>query len=278
MKKFIQYSAVALMLFPTLGVANDLNAGIAAYESGDYASALEELRPLAEQGNAEAQYTLGFMYNRGRGVRSNGVEALEWWHRAAEQNHAGALYKIGDVYHNSMNDAFWGIERSREEASEWYILAAGEGSIEAMIQLSNMAPFTSEGVKWNRLAAEEGDAEAQHKLGRRYQHGWGVPTDRVEAIKWFRLAAAQEYTEALFALGAQYEFGSGVDQDNTTAYMWYTIGEATSDMTSSNKSDLEEVMSEEAKAEAEERASVCMSSNYQQGCEEAADEEHVSTQ
>ena len=267
MKKFIQHAVVALMLMPTVVAANDLDAGLAAYDARDYATAMQELRPLAEEGNAEAQYRLGYMYNRGWGIRSNGVEALRWWHLAAEQGHLPAQYKIGDVYENSMNDAFWGIEQSWNEAKKWYRMAAEQGYTEAQIKLGNMDNFGQEGAKWVRIAAEEGSAEAEFKLGRRYQHGWGVPEDDVEATRWFRLAAVQGYPDAQFALGGQYAFGNGVDQDNITAYMWYIIFEADSDRTSGNKTDLDEIMTEEDIAEAELRASVCMSSNYQQGCE-----------
>ncbi|PCF94626.1 tetratricopeptide repeat protein [Vreelandella nigrificans] len=268
MRKVIQHTAAALILIPTVGAANNLEAGLAAYHAGEHETAMQELRPLAEQGDAEAQYRLGYMYNRGWGIRSNGVEALKWWHLAAEQGHLPAQYKIGDVYENSMNDSFWGIERSREEARKWYLMAAEQGYTDAQIKLGNMDPFGPEGEKWVRIAAEANNAEAQFKLGRRYQHGWGVLEDDVEAVRWFRLAAAQGYPEAQSALGSRYEFGRGVSQDDTTAYMWYTLFEANSDMTMENRRDLEAKMPPEAIAEAEQRASMCMSSNYQQGCEE----------
>ena len=46
----------------------DFNAGVAAYKQGDYATVVRELRPLAKQGDANAQYKLGFMYDKGLGV------------------------------------------------------------------------------------------------------------------------------------------------------------------------------------------------------------------
>ena len=59
--------------------------GVAAFERGDYATALREFRPLAKQGDPEAQVQLGGMYQDGRGVPRDYVEAARWFHKAAEQ-------------------------------------------------------------------------------------------------------------------------------------------------------------------------------------------------
>ncbi len=72
-----------------------LKEGAAAQKRGDYATALRELRPLAEQGNAKAQYNLGVMYDKGRGVPQDYAKAVGWWRKAAEQGDAKAQYKIG---------------------------------------------------------------------------------------------------------------------------------------------------------------------------------------
>ncbi len=62
--------------------------GIAAYDRGDYASAIREWRPLAEQGVAKAQFKLGLMYDNGRGVPQDYAEAVKWYRKAAEQGYA----------------------------------------------------------------------------------------------------------------------------------------------------------------------------------------------
>ena len=59
--------------------------GAAAYRRGDYATAIRELRPLAEQGNAAAQNILGFMYDVGKGVPQDYVQALMWYNLAASR-------------------------------------------------------------------------------------------------------------------------------------------------------------------------------------------------
>ena len=65
--------------------------GVAAYERGDYATALREWRPLAEQGNVNAQIALGFTYALGRGVPQDYVMAYMWFTLAAARGHTSAL-------------------------------------------------------------------------------------------------------------------------------------------------------------------------------------------
>jgi TPR repeat protein len=75
--------------------AGPLEDAIAANDRGDYATALRLLGPLADQGNARAQFNLGLMYDEGRGVAQNKAEALKWYGLAANQGHAIAQYNLG---------------------------------------------------------------------------------------------------------------------------------------------------------------------------------------
>ncbi len=66
----------------------DFQAGMDAYNRKDYATALREWRPLAEQGDADAQYNLALMYDRGYGVPQDYVQARQWYEKAAAQGDA----------------------------------------------------------------------------------------------------------------------------------------------------------------------------------------------
>ena len=70
-----------------LGSAMDASYedGLAAYRRGDYATALRIWRSLADQGDANAQYNLGLMYQKGKGVPQDYKEAVKWYMLAAEQ-------------------------------------------------------------------------------------------------------------------------------------------------------------------------------------------------
>ena len=81
---------VSLFLTFEIASADQLEDGLAAYKHGDYAIALKLLRPLAKQGNARAQYHLGYMYDQGQGVLQDHKEALKWYQLAGEQGNTGA--------------------------------------------------------------------------------------------------------------------------------------------------------------------------------------------
>ncbi len=93
--------------------------GVAAAKRGDYATALREWRPLAEQGNANAQLLLGTMYDEGLGVTQDYAEAMKWYRKAAEQGHASAQSNLGLMYGNGE-----GVPQNYVQAHLWYILAA----------------------------------------------------------------------------------------------------------------------------------------------------------
>ncbi len=68
---------VLALVLAACAPAGDLETGAEAYDRGDYATALKEWRPLAEQGHAKAQYNLGVMYDDGEGVAQDYAEAVK---------------------------------------------------------------------------------------------------------------------------------------------------------------------------------------------------------
>ena len=72
-----------------------------------------------------------------------------------------------------------------------------------------------------KVLADQGDAEAQHKLGVAYEKGQGVAQDYKEAVKWYRLSAEQGVAEAQHKLGAMYMLGQGVGKDVELAAKWH---------------------------------------------------------
>ena len=100
MKRLLTILCIPALLL--LGAAEasgaDFQKGVEAYEAGDYAAALREWRPLAEQGDAEAQFNLGVMYSKGQGVAQDDAQALAWYRKAAEQGYAKAQFNLGLMY------------------------------------------------------------------------------------------------------------------------------------------------------------------------------------
>ena len=116
-------SVSALLAFILLVVsavgAQTFEEASAAYNRGDYAVAFESFRTLAEQGVADAQAFLGFMYAQGRGVPQDDAEAVRWHHQAAEQGHALAQAKLGAMYAMGR-----GVPQDYVQAHKWFNLAA----------------------------------------------------------------------------------------------------------------------------------------------------------
>ena len=84
----------------------------------------------AKQGNADAQYQLGFMYETGQGVEQDYRRAAQWYEKAAAQGHAQAQYQLGCLYREGL-----GVEENDEEAEKWWQRAAAQGVAQAHRQL-----------------------------------------------------------------------------------------------------------------------------------------------
>ncbi len=119
--------AVVVVLVAAPAWAGDLQAGVEAYDRGDYATALKELRPLAAQGDAQAQFNLGVMYDNGKGVPQDYAEAIRWFRLAATQGYALAQYKLGVMYQDGT-----GVVQNYKQGYMWFNLAAAQGDEDAL--------------------------------------------------------------------------------------------------------------------------------------------------
>ncbi len=84
----------------------------------------------------------------------------------------------------------------------------------------------AEAFELYRIAAEQGVAGAQCRLGVMYAEGQGVAQDDKESVRWFQLAAEQGDGEAQGGLGLAYAAGRGVPQDFVASHMWMTLAAA----------------------------------------------------
>ena len=186
----------AVDLATAVGLASpprNADAAMAAYRDGDYTTALQLSRPLADQGDARAQSTLGLIYYGGRGVPRNDNEAVRWFRHAADLGDA-----TGNLYLGVMCETGQGARQDYTEACRWFHEAARQGSASAQFSLGvlhergyGVAQDYAEAAKWYRLAAGLGDAQAQYNLGLAYAKGEGVARHYVSAHMWFNLAAAR---------------------------------------------------------------------------------------
>ncbi|PTD25176.1 SPOR domain-containing protein [Sphingomonas fennica] len=157
-------AAQALLAPPAPGPAAPSGpaAGVAAWKRGDYAAAIAFWRPLAEAGNADAQFNLGQAYRLGRGVAADPKAARDWYRRAAEQGHPQAQANYG-------------------------LLLFDDGDRQTVLP-------------WLQKAAERGDARALYVLGTLAFNGDPPPRDWVRAYAYMKRAAASGLPPAVNSL------------------------------------------------------------------------------
>ena len=136
----------------------DFSAGMVALAGGDYRTAYEAMRPLAEAGNSKAQNVLGMLHADGLAGPRDPAQAAQWFRRAADQGNAAAQYRLAGMYAFGL-----GIPCNEVEALTLYSRLARRGR-------SGLA------------------ARAQYNLGAMYLTGRGVSRDHVQAFVWFALA------------------------------------------------------------------------------------------
>lgn len=128
----------------------DFEIGRKALNKGDYAVALKEWYPLAEQGDSRAQTFLGLMYTNGIGVPRNDAEAVRWFLLAANKGYAQAQYNLGLMYALGLS-----VSQDNTEAVKWYRLAAVQGYVKAETALKITASKLAQQNKLKALKAKE---------------------------------------------------------------------------------------------------------------------------
>lgn len=165
----------------------DLRKGEAAYQRGDFATALVNFKQLAAEGNIAAQYDLGLMYLRGNGTTPNYTQAVNWFSKAAAAGNMEAESNLGYLYLRGV-----GVGRDYSMALLWLSKASAQGS-----------------------------PSAESNLGMLYRHGLGVPVDDAQAFHWFGLAAAQGSPYAEADLAGVYRESNAIPKDLVAAYALY---------------------------------------------------------
>ncbi len=123
MKRILAALLLLTLAAPAWG--QDLGKGFEAFERVDYEMALREWRPLAEQGDAKAQVSLGTLYIKGQGVSQDYVGAAKWYRKAAEQGDAFAQALLGSMYAHGQ-----GVPQDDAEAAKWSRKVAEQGFAE----------------------------------------------------------------------------------------------------------------------------------------------------
>lgn len=135
--------AVTIVLHASFAFGQDFRAGHDAYKRGDYARAMEILRPHAERGHAGAQFLLGAMYAEGRGVSADNSEAVKWFRLSAERGLVQAEYALGIMYFTGA-----GSSRDYAKAERWLLWAAEKDHTRAQYSLGFLLFFGNTLALW----------------------------------------------------------------------------------------------------------------------------------
>ncbi len=151
---------------------------------------VDEIRAKAEQGDTNAEFTLGSLYDAGLNVKKDQKEAIRWLMRAAEKGHSEAQNSLGSMY-----QAGDGVARDYAEAIRWYTLAANQNNNTALMNLGYM-----------------------------YDEGLSVPEDNRRAIELYTQAAEHGKIGAMLNLGLMFvKEEQNVSRDPVLAFMWFDL-------------------------------------------------------
>lgn len=172
----------------------------------DNAALTEEVQwfqQAAQQGHAEAQYTLAWMYAQGKGVSQDLQQAAKLFRRAALKGYAEAQYHLGRMYIQGI-----GVPQNFTQAAHWFVKAAMQGHTAARQARVNLY----------LKIAEQGDVQAQYLLWEMSTQG---ETQITQPLQWLEKSAQRGYVKAQYALASLYEQGNNVSRDFTKATYWY---------------------------------------------------------
>lgn len=189
----------------------------------DYAQAFYWWSKAAAQGNVVAQNGVGLSYQYGKGVAQDYAQAAYWYQQAANQGYADAQQNLGYCYKHG-----YGLTRDNAQATYWYRKAAEQGNIYAQYNLGNcyakgegVAKDYAQAVYWLRKAADQGDEDAKRNLAKAEQLLQEQQSAKQGYYQQYIAAAQQGDAEAQALIGYCYYAGEGVAQDYAQAVSWY---------------------------------------------------------
>ncbi len=187
---------------------------------GDFSALFREMSLLAEKEYPQAQYRLGWLYERGLGVAQDYAKAHQWFAKAIANGDADAIARTGVLYELGL-----GVEKDYSKAADYYQRAIRANSAAGYVHLGYLYE-TGKGVTRDREKAAEhyqqgvamGNHLAEARLGFLYQSGRGVAQDDFKAVKLYKQAVDHGQPLAMTRLGHMYNLGhGGLPEDHAKA-------------------------------------------------------------
>ncbi len=191
-----------------------------AYKSGDFTTAFKLYTQLAESGNADAQTSLGFMYQNAQGCEKDDAKAVEFYKKGADAKQPYALFNLAILYMNGL----CGLEHDQFKAHELHMEAATREVPPAMYEVALMLERGlgciqnfSEAAFWYEEGAKRGHLESFNNLGALYKEGHGVEKNDAKTFICFSRAAEGGLPQGLYNLGLLYDQGVGCEENHDKA-------------------------------------------------------------
>ncbi len=205
-------------------VEGPAKAAMEAFQSGRHAKAVELAKPLAEQGNAEALYLLGFASESGQGIEASKEKALEYYRKAAEGKHKDAVYRMSFMLlasekEEERDQARQALETAAKDDPAVAARILGEAYLRGLL---SPAPDPDKAVFWWKRAADAGDILSVLLIARFYEGQFGFPElkDIKESLANYAKAAGLGNAGAMAALGSRLLSGDEKNRDEAKGREW----------------------------------------------------------
>jgi TPR repeat protein len=214
-----KYLIATLFLLASLPALASMEDALSDFKKGNYGAAIKSLNSLGDAGNVPAQIMLGALYSKGGAVPRDDKMAAVWFEKAATQGNAEAQYQLGNLYENSqlpkdykaaanwyLKSAQQGSAKAQARLGVFYSHGLG------------VTQNPNEAILWAGKAALQGNADAQYWFGLGYLQGKRAPKNTQLAMGWLAKAAAQNHTDALLLMAQAYQRGEGAPKDAVLSY------------------------------------------------------------
>ena len=238
---------------------------------GDYPAALKLAMPMAERGDARAQFVLYILFSRGLSVGKDDAESIRWLVVSAQSGLPEAQVMLGIAYLEGMH----GVLADEQKGLAWLEKAANGGNSMAQLVLGKWHDERPDGsgareaLTWYGKAAEQGLGLAQYELGMIYAEGDGVSVNHKQAVSWYEKAAASGVVGAQYNLGIALRDGIGAPQNFVLAHMWLNVAgssgsSADADSARNARDRIAGKMTPSQVQESQKLAQQCLTSKFKQ--------------
>lgn len=209
---------------------NELQDAINAFNRKDYAFATSTFEMLANQGDAQAQYWLGFCYRSAKGCKRSHAKARDWYTKSAEQGNPYAMVGLAELYWNG-----WAVPQSDEKREYWLKQAASTGGAEYQYELARFYSNYSKPRQYDKAlelftkSAEQNYGPAMYELAWAYYNEYhlNIPNDYAKARYWNEKGISINDPESLKLRGDWHQWGDcGFEKSRVKAIEYYKKAKA----------------------------------------------------